>query len=420
VNSASSAQTESHGNSVGEPSRRPGVASLVLLASIVVSSLAASSAPTPLYATYARLWHFSSITTTVIFGVYAIAVLLALLVVGRVSDHVGRRPVLLVALAVQAVALVLLTTAAGVDTLVIGRVLQGIASGGSIGALGAAMLDVDPVRGTRANAAAPGLGTGMGAIVSGLLVQYVPAPTHLVYLTLIAIFVLQGLAVVRMPETVTTKPGVRAALIPELAVPAHLRGPALAATPILFAVWSLAGFYGSLGPALAGRLSGSTSAVIGGLGFFLLATVGALTTVALDRVRPTTVMLIGIAVMVVAAVCTTISIDQSSTVGLFASTVVAGVGFGAGFQGGIRTVIPLAAAHERSGVLSALYVVCYLGLGVPSVIAGVLVVHGGGLLSTARDYLIFIVLLALVGLLMTRSRSGGERTSQHNTSGGDK
>ncbi|WP_433187550.1 MFS transporter [Actinoallomurus sp. CA-150999] len=386
------------------PARRPGVGSLVLLASIVISFLAASSAPTPLYATYARMWDFSPITTTVVFGVYAIAVLLALLVLGRVSDNIGRRPVLLAALAVQTVAVVVLTTAGGVGALLVGRVLQGISTGGALGALGAAMIDVDRRRGTVANAAAPGIGTGTGALLSGLLVQYAPAPTHLVYLVLVGVFFLQGIGVVLMPETVPRKPGARVAVLPEFTVPAGLRGPVLAAAPILFAVWALAGFYGSLGPALARQLSGSSSVVLGALGFFLLAVVGSLSTVMLGRIAPRTVMLVGITMLVVAEGCTMVAVDQSSTVGFLSSTVVAGVGFGAGFQGGIRTVAPLAAAHERAGLLSVLYVICYLGMGVPSVVAGVLVVHGGGLIATARDYMLFVLVLAaaaLAGLLLT-------------------
>lgn len=181
---------------------RSGVVRFLLPASIVMSFLAASSVPTPLYATYAREFHFSPITTTVIFGAYAIAVLVALLILGRVSDHIGRRPVLLIALAVQIGAAVVLATAGGVDTLLIGRVLQGAATGASLGALGAALLDVDPVRGALANSAVPGLGTGLGSLVSGLLVQYVPAPTHVVYLVLIGVFIVQGVGVAVSTEKV--------------------------------------------------------------------------------------------------------------------------------------------------------------------------------------------------------------------------
>src|SRR4249919_758365 len=96
------------------PVRRPrlpeGVA-FYLLASIVVFFLAGSSAPTPLYSTYAAEWGFSSITTTVVFGVYALAVLAALLVFGSLSDHIGRRPVLLTAIGVQVAAMLVFVTA---------------------------------------------------------------------------------------------------------------------------------------------------------------------------------------------------------------------------------------------------------------------------------------------------------------------
>jgi MFS family permease len=141
----------------GRPRLSPRV-SLVLLASILVSFLAASAAPTPLYGLYQERWHFSPVTTTVVFAVYALAVLAALLTFGRLSDHVGRRPVLAVAIAVQMLSLVVFVFANGVPTLLVARLLQGLAAGAATGAVGAAMLDIDRVRGTLANSIAPGIG----------------------------------------------------------------------------------------------------------------------------------------------------------------------------------------------------------------------------------------------------------------------
>src|SRR4051794_2464432 len=112
---------------------------LVLLASIIISLLASSSAPTPLYGTYAVMWHFTPLTTTVIFGVYAMAVLTSLLVLGRLSDHVGRRPVLLGALSFQVFAMGVFLAATGTLALITARVLQGLATGAALGAVGAAM-----------------------------------------------------------------------------------------------------------------------------------------------------------------------------------------------------------------------------------------------------------------------------------------
>ena len=114
-----------------------------MLASLIVALLASSAAPTPLYAVYQAQWHFTPITTTVVFGAYAIAVLAGLLTLGKLSDHVGRLPVLLTAIAVHATSLVIFATAAGVPALLSARVVQGLSTGAALGAIGAAMLDMD-------------------------------------------------------------------------------------------------------------------------------------------------------------------------------------------------------------------------------------------------------------------------------------
>ncbi|HEY3480099.1 MAG TPA: MFS transporter, partial [Streptomyces sp.] len=231
--------------------RLPPTAALYALASLTISFLAASSAPTPLYAVYQAEWGFNPITTTVVFGVYALAVLVGLLTLGKLSDHVGRRPVLLAALAAQAVSMVVFATAGGVPELMVARVVQGLSTGAALGAIGAGMMDIDRPRGTLMNAVVPGMGTATGALVSGLVVQFLPAPTHLIYLALLAVFAVQAVAVLAMAETVTRTPGAFAGLVPEIKLPRSVRGPVLVAAPVLFAVWALAGLYGSLGPSLA-------------------------------------------------------------------------------------------------------------------------------------------------------------------------
>jgi hypothetical protein len=389
----------------GRSRRLPRGASLVLLASIVVSFLAASSAATPLYAVYQSEWQFSPVTTTVVFGVYAIAVLVALLTVGRLSDHVGRRPVLLVAVAVQAATMLLFIDAGGVTALLVARVVQGLSTGAAVGAVGAAMLDVDRVRGTLLNSVSPPVGTATGALLSGLLVQYLPAPTSLVFTVLVGVFVLQAVGLAFMSETVTRKPGALASLRPEVTLPRTLRRPVLVAVPVLVAAWGLAGFYGSLGPALVVRLVGHTSFVLGGLGLFTLAAGGAVAVLVLRNAPPARVMVAGIAALLVGVLLTLVSIGTGSVAGFFVGTAIAGLGFGAGFQGSIRTVVPLAHPHERAGVLSILYTVSYVAMGTPAVVAGLLVVHGGGLVPTAMEYgggVVLLALLALVGLLGSR------------------
>jgi MFS family permease len=379
---------------------------LYLLASLIVTLLAASAAPTPLYAIYQARWGFTPITTTIVFGVYAVAVLASLLTLGKLSDHIGRRPVLLAAITVQTAALLVFTTAGGVPELLIARVVQGLATGAALGAIGAGLLDLDRERGTFANSVAPGVGTGSGVLLSALAVRYLPAPTHLIYLALVGVFVLQAAGIVLMRETVSRTPGALASLRPEIRLPRTLRGPVMVATPVLFAVWAMGGLYAALGPALVDSLTGSLDVVLGGLSLFVLTLTAVISIVVLRTAAARTVMLTGILTLIIGAAVTMLALTIKSTPVFFLGTAISGVGFGSGFQGGIRTVVPLAAAHERAGVLSLVYIVSYLGLGLPAVVAGFVIVHGAGLTDTAIYYggaVILLAALALVGLLRVRT-----------------
>jgi MFS family permease len=140
------------------------------------------------------MWHFSSLTLTAIFGVYALALLAALLTTGRLSDHLGRRPVVLLALVVQIVSMVAFIDARGVGMLFAARVLQGLGTGLATSALSAWLLDLQPPDhprlGSLVASVAPVAGLASGALVSGLLVQYGPDPLRLVFSLLCAVYAL--------------------------------------------------------------------------------------------------------------------------------------------------------------------------------------------------------------------------------------
>jgi hypothetical protein len=174
-------------------------------------------------------------------------------------------------------------------------------------------------------------------------------------------------------------------------------------------LWSLGGFYASLGPALTRVVTGSSSPVLGGLGLAVLAFSGAAAVLVTRNANPDRQMVLSTIGLLVGVALTIVSVDELSTSLYFVGTVIAGAGFGAAFQGAIRTVIPLARVHERSGVLSLLFVVSYLALGLPAVIGGYLVVHDGGLVATARTYGVAVMVLAGLALLGSLSRSTAVR-----------
>lgn len=380
-------------------------AAFYLQASITLTFLAGSAAPTPLYPLYQQAWGFSPITTTVVFASYAIAVLGALLVAGRLSDHVGRRPVLIVSALAQAVAMVVLATADGVGGLLVGRIVQGLSTGAAVAAVGAGLLDIDRARGTIVNAIAPIMGTASGALIAGLTVHFLPAPTHLVYALLGVVFVAQAIGVVFIHESITTKPGALASLKPQFAVPPAVRAPMAVAIPMLVAVWAVGGLYGSLSPALLHATFELDSSLFGGLALFVMAAGGAAAVLALHDRDARALMIFG-AVSLFAGLAVALgALDVRSAALFFVATAIAGAGFGSGFQGAIRTVMPHAAPHERAGVLSVAFAVSYLAMGVPAVIAGFAVAHGFGLLATAHVFTVVVMALAtfaLVGTLIRR------------------
>jgi MFS family permease len=217
-----------------------------------------------------------------------------------------------------------------------------------------------------------------------------------------------GVALLR--ETVTKTRVPAAALVPEVKLPRSVRGLVLAAAPVVFAVWALAGLYLALGPAIVHALTGSSSVVLGAASVTLLTVTGVGSTYLLRHAPARTVMLTGIAALVVGVAITLAALGTGSAALFFVGTAVSGIGFGGGFQGGIRTVVPAAAPHERAGVLSLMFTISYLGLGVPAVAAGFLAVHGAGLTGAARDYgAALIVLAALAFAALFRARRTAER-----------
>ncbi|MFF3442060.1 MFS transporter [Streptosporangium sp. NPDC002721] len=369
-------------------------AAMVLLATTLTTFMAAASAPTPLYAVYQGHWGFSSSVLTAIYAIYAVSLLVALLTVGSLSDHIGRRPVILGAVALETVAMVIFASADGVTALVAARVVQGFATGAATGALGAGLLDADRTRGPLVNSATPALGLAAGSLGSSLLVQYLPAPTRTVFVVLIVAFVLQGVAILLLPESVGRRAGALASLRPHVSVPAGARRVLLLVTPITVAGWALGGFYLSLGPSLAREVTGSGSVVVGGLLVFALTISGTVAILALRSVPAPRAMRVASVLLALGVGVTLLGVNTGSVALFFAGTVVAGLGFGAGFQGAARTLLPAAAPHERAGLMAAFYIVSYLAMGIPATVAGIV----AGLLPLAELTTYYGIVLALLAL----------------------
>lgn len=384
--------------------RLPRTTAFWAVAATLAFLLFASSAPSPLYVVYQQKWHFSPLTLTSVFAVYVLALLVSLVVAGSLSDRVGRRPVLLGALAVQLVAMVLFGVAHGVGMLFAARTVQGFATGVATGALSAALIDLQPPNrphlGALLSSAAPPTGLALGALGSGVLVQYGPDPLRLVYWLLTAVFVLAILAVLAMPETVRVTHSWSSALRPRIGVPREARAAFVAVAPVLVATWALGGLYLSLGPSLAVSLLHSTNHVTGGLVIVALTLTGAVTAVLTRFGHPERLLIAGALALALGVGITLLALNTETTALFFAGSVIAGVGFGAGFSGAFKTVVSLAPPTERASLIAAVYVLSYLGFSLPAVAAGVAVTHAG-LLPTTNVYGSVVAALSLLALVLT-------------------
>ncbi|WP_407640318.1 MFS transporter [Actinacidiphila rubida] len=373
------------------------------VAAVLGLSLTAASSPTPLYGVYAARWGFSAITLTVVFSVYAVALLAALLAFGTLSDAIGRKPVVLLALALQVISLLCFIAATGVGWLLAARVAQGAATGLASAGVSAALLDLQPARrpgrAALVNALVSTGGLGAGALGSGALVEYAPHPDRLVYIVLLLVagVLLAGVRF-RVDETITDR--TRPRLWSGIAVPEQARPTFLAAVPCLAATLALGGLYLSLGPSLAGDLSHSHNHLLGGGVPAMLCGTGALSIAALRSWSARTCMIAGCISLTVGPALTVVALSVSDAGLFYASTVVAGVGFGVGYLGAFRSLVVLAAPEHRAALVSAIYVVAYTAFSVPVVVAGVIDTHIG-LRDTATGFLAVLAVLALTALIAT-------------------
>ncbi|KUL32395.1 MFS transporter [Actinoplanes awajinensis] len=387
------------------PARLSRPAAFTAIAAILVTFAAAAAVPSPLYVVYQHLWGFSPAMLTVVFAVYVVALIATLLTLGALSDYVGRRPVLAGAIALEAVSLALFLAAGDVTTLLIARIVQGVATGAALSTLGAALIDLNPEhapgRAGLISGIAPVAGLGLGAFGCGILVEYAPFPTHLVYAVLLVGMVVAGLAVAWMPETSARRPGAAASLVPRLGVPARLRGSLFALVPIIVASWALGGLYLSLGPSVAAASFGIHDHLLGGLVVALVCGAGAVTSFLMRKVATSRVLTVAGSGLLAGGALGVAGLLADSLALATVGTVVSGVGFGAAALASFSTLARIAEPHERGELLAVALTISYAAFSIPAVIAGQVANHVG-LHTTALWYGGTVAVLGLIALLTQR------------------
>lgn len=370
-----------------------------LLAYAFAAIMTGTTLPTPMYALYADRMHFAVLTTTVIYAVYAGGVLLALLTVGRLSDAVGRRPVLLAGIVFAVASALVFLAADSVPMLLAGRLLSGLSAGIFTGTATAAVIEAAPSAWRNRAAAVATVanvgGLAGGPLLAGLLVQYAPEPLHLTFIVHIGLMALAVVAVIIAPETSECTGSIR---MQRLSVPAEVRGVFAIAAIAAFAGFAVTGLFASVAPAFLSDVIGIDNHAVAGLVASSIFVASAVAQVFANRIPPQRAVVLGSAILVVGMVILAVALYLSSLSGLIAAAITGGVGQGISFSRGLAAVAERTPADRRAEVSSAYFVIAYVAISLPVIGEGLAAQHWG-LRAAGVSFAVGVAILAIICLV---------------------
>ncbi|WP_255469723.1 MFS transporter [Mycolicibacterium sp. P1-18] len=378
-----------------------------LLAYAFAAIMVGTTLPTPMYALYSDRMHFQVLTTTVIFSTYAVGVLAALLVFGRWSDALGRRPVLLAGVGFALASAVVFLFADDVPLLLVGRVLSGLSAGIFTGTATAAIVETSPPdqrdRATAIATVANIGGLGAGPLLAGVLVQYAPAPLQLSFVVHIVLVLLAAGAVWAAPET-SSRTGTLG--FQRLSVPAEMRPVFLTAATAAFAGFSVTGLFMAVVPTFVRSVIGIENHAVAGVVASSIFVASAIAQLSARRIPPRRAVAIGCGILVVGMVVLAVALHLPSLPLLVVAAVVAGIGQGISFSRGLAAIAELVPADRRAEVSSTYFVVAYVAISLPVIAEGFASQHLG-LRTAGVSFAVATAVLAaicLVSILLQERR----------------
>ncbi|MDX1886473.1 MFS transporter [Mycolicibacterium sp. 120270] len=375
-----------------------------LLTYAFAAVMAGTTLPTPMYALYAERMHFGVLTTTIVYATYALAVLATLVLFGRWSDAIGRRPVLLTGVVSAIASAVVFLCADSVPLLLVGRVLSGVSAGLFAGTATAAVIEAAPPRWhgrAAAVATVANIGAlGIGPLLAGVLVEYAPEPLHLSFVVHIVLAVVAAGAVALAPET---SPSHGRIGVQRLSVPAEVRPIFAIAALAAFAGFAVTGLFTAVAPAFVTTVIGIDNHAVAGLIVASIFASSAVGQIASTKLAPERAVALGCAILVVGMVSLTVALHFSSLAWLIAAAVVSGIGQGISFSRGLAAVSESTPPDRRAEVNSTYFVVAYIAISLP-VIGDGLAAKAWGLQTSGVSFAIAVATLAMICLLAILAR----------------
>jgi predicted MFS family arabinose efflux permease len=394
-------------------SRRSPLRSIGLLVYVFVLTMLGTTLPTPLYPDYQHRFGFGQLTETVVFASYAVGVLATLMLFGRVSDVIGRRPMLFVSIGTAAVSTAVFILAdsvhgyTGIVLLLAGRVLSGLSAGIMTGTATASISDAaGPGRGSLAGliaAMAQICGLGLGPLVGGLLLEIIDDPLRLIYVIYLVALAIAVVAITAVPETVRRTQDRPSPLITPLRLSAVL-AQANATGLVGFAGFAVLGLFTAVTPSFLDRL-GQHAPISTGLVVFSVFAASALSQLSTMRLRPRTTLMVGVATLSAGAAVVGAGLHLPSIPVLVAGGLIAGAGQGMSFHAALSRATAASPPTERGAVASSFFVICYLGISLPVIGLGA-ATRAWGLLVAGQ---VFAAVVVAIGVTTLARLRGPER-----------
>ncbi|GGN62248.1 MFS transporter [Streptomyces albiflavescens] len=366
---------------------------------VVFVVMAASSAPSPLYGLYQQQWHFGTATSTIIYACYALGAVLTLLLAGGLAEHLGTQRTIVVALATIVVSFLAFLLATGAWALCLARLIQGVAVGLLTSSAGSALADLHRDRSHRAaaasNSAATSTGIALGAVFSGLAVQFAPAPlvTPFVVLTVLS---LGGLALVRaIPAWQIVPERLRPWRPRGLRMGAEPRGILLRVAPMVIAGWAVVGMYLALGVDLVAGLLHTSDRAMSSLVILVVQGCGGIAPMLLRRLGDRAASVTGCALLVAGVGVSVVGFDTAHALLFFSGAAITGAGFGLSFMGSTSTVTAAVIAGGHPQLLPGFFALAYLAVSVPVVALGA-AASRFGVAAAFSGFGLLVALLAMV------------------------
>lgn len=346
---------------------------------------AGATIPTPLYPVYQQAFGFSEITLTLIYAVYVLGNMAALLILGRLSDQIGRRKVTVPAIGFGIVTTLVFTSATSTSWLFAARVLSGFATGLAAGAATAWIGELLPNSQKKVAApiatAANFIGLAVGPLLAGVLAQFAFWPLQLSYLVYLALLTAIGAAIFLVPETVKNPTRLLrdVSLRPRLGVPKQIRVAFLSPAVTAFVTFALIGFYAALIPSLLRESLHQTTPVVAGTVVFLLFLAATLIVVVTGKLSGQTAVLWGLVLLPPSLGLLLTAEVVKSTLILLLASALSGVSGALGYRGSLEVVGRIAPINQRSEVISTNFVAVFAGNALPVIGIGLLSSFAGSM-----------------------------------------